>query len=402
MKANGTPEEVTTSRESDQENPSQETELQATNEEHGHTTPRPVSKIKRIVRGFVKALCVLFALVFVIVAALLTLIWIMVRGPSPSVQQMFVLTVKETSAVGFLAHIFLSDYEVESILNRFEFDGDFTDVTDPSLITIPTSADSRPDNPFLLLESGSDAVFHSDLDDHTFDTDFDNSIIELVPLSGSGFTGYMMIVHDPTRIYISAPNSFGGLGVRLADKVRRDGAVGGINGGGFNDPEGQGIGGTPEGLVIMDGVVRWTTGGGWWGDTIIGFDSDGILHVGSFTIEQAVNLDLQWAVNFGPALIINGSALPLAPSGVNPRTAIGQRADGAVLMLVIEGRQGYSFGASMTDLQRIFLEFEAVNAANLDGGSSTMMVYEDRLLIRSGSIYGPRRLATSFLVRDIG
>jgi exopolysaccharide biosynthesis protein len=314
-------------------------------------------------------------------------------------QQLFVLTVKETSAVGFLADIFLNDHEVESILSYTEYDGDFAEVTDPSLITITMPAPT--DSPFIFADSGNEFVYDPNFGDGDINhDDFDNSLIELVEVRSNSCKGYMMIVHDPKRIYIGAPNSFGGMGVRLADKIREDGAVGGINGGGFNDPDGQGLGGTPEGLVIMDGIVRWTTGGGWWGDTIIGFDADGILHVGSFSVEEAVDLNMQWAVNFGPALIINGSALPYRASGISPRTAIGQRADGAVLLLVIEGRQGDTLGASMEDLKRIFLEFEAVNAANLDGGSSTMMVYEDKLLIRSASIYGPRHLATSFLVRN--
>ena len=117
---------------------------QISRQEQERPIPLLESRSKRIGRGFLKVLSVFFALLFVTVVTLLTLIWVAVRGPSTTVQHLFVLTVKETSAIGFLADIFLTGHEVESILNYSEFDGDFTDVTDPSLIKLPTTAGTRP------------------------------------------------------------------------------------------------------------------------------------------------------------------------------------------------------------------------------------------------------------------
>ena len=73
---------------------------------------------------------------------------------------------------------------------------------------------------------------------------------------------------------------------------------------------------------------------------------------------------------FGPVLVENGEAaeLPLKSFYINcndgyyePRTAIGQRADGAVLMLVIDGRQAHSMGATYQDCMEIMLSKGAVN-----------------------------------------
>ena len=125
----------------------------------------------------------------------------------------------------------------------------------------------------------------------------------------------------------------------------------------------------------------------------------GILHVGKMTAKEAVNAKIRWAVSFGPTLIVNGQPCSGLISGVNPRTAIGQRADGAVLLLVIDGRQVNSLGASYGDLADIMLEYGAVNASNLDGGSSTLMIYRGETLNVCASVYGPRAIATSFLVR---
>jgi len=116
---------------------------------------------------------------------------------------------------------------------------------------------------------------------------------------------------------------------------------------------------------------------------------------------EAKERNLQWACSFGPALIINGEASTdsrITSSGVNPRTAIGQRADGAVLLLVVDGRQVTSLGATLEDLVTIMMEHGAVNAANLDGGSSSQMIYNDETLNINASVIGLRPLPTTFLV----
>jgi exopolysaccharide biosynthesis protein len=346
---------------------------------------------------------VLFSFIFILVVLALSMIYVLVRGPSPTAQQQFVLSVKETSAVGFLADIFLPDDVVAEIMTLMDYSEDSGEMTDPTLITISSRRSDRPDN--MYIHAGDDNNTGNQTDsDYYEDTDsLYNYGIELHEINQRHIKGYMMVVHDPLRLFVGTPSRFGGLGVTLPNMVKDAGAIAGINAGGFFDPpEGGGGGGTPEGLVITDGEVRWTSGGGWWGDAVVGFDSNGILHVGSFSVEQAVELDLQWAVNFGPALIINGVVQQQRIStGVSARTAIGQRADGAVLMLVLEGRQVDTLGSSAADMQRLFLEFDAINACNLDGGGSTMMVYNDELMIRSASAFGPRRLATSFLVRGL-
>ena len=93
--------------------------------------------------------------------------------------------------------------------------------------------------------------------------------------------------------------------------------------------------------------------------------------------------------------------MPVAGTGggLNPRTAIGQRADGAVLLLVIDGRQSHSLGATYKDCQQVMLDYGAVNAANLDGGSSTLMIYEGEHVNMCATLYGSRDMPTSFLVK---
>ena len=132
-----------------------------------------------------------------------------------------------------------------------------------------------------------------------------------------------------------------------------------------------------------------------------GLDSNNILHVGRYSAEQIRARDIQYGVCFGPALVVNGEAVGRG-GGVNPRTAIGQRSDGAILMLVIEGRQVTSLGATYDDLAEIMLTYGAVNACNLDGGSSTMMWYNGEYLNKCAAVSGERPIPTTFVVLKEG
>ena len=89
-------------------------------------------------------------------------------------------------------------------------------------------------------------------------------------------------------------------------------------------------------------------------------------------------------------------------SGVNPRTGIAQRSDGAVMLLVIDGRQLHSQGATYEDMAEVVLEYGAVNAYNLDGGSSSMMWYQGDYVNHCASVVGIRPVPTTFLVLKEG
>jgi exopolysaccharide biosynthesis protein len=108
------------------------------------------------------------------------------------------------------------------------------------------------------------------------------------------------------------------------------------------------------------------------------------------------------AISFGPALIINGKPLIKKGDGgwgIAPRTAIGQRKDGTILLLVIDGRQKSSIGATLKDVQNVLLEYGAYNAANLDGGSSTTMYYNGNLINSPSDILGERAIPSAFIIK---
>ncbi|NCB33932.1 MAG: phosphodiester glycosidase family protein, partial [Erysipelotrichia bacterium] len=176
-------------------------------------------------------------------------------------------------------------------------------------------------------------------------------------------------------------------------------AIGGINGGGFEDSGGTGNGSVPAGIVIMDGKL--ISGG--TSQPILGFTKDHKLVATTCTGEEALERGVVEAVTFGPTFITDGRNVYTAGTDnlnmLNPRTAIGQQEDGTVLLLVIDGRGPSSFGAKYEDVIQIFEDCGAVNAGNLDGGNSSVMIYNGRYIHYPVSMYDSRSLPSVFLVK---
>ena len=353
---------------------------------HPKRTPDRKSAVRIILGVFGKTLCVLLETVLLAAVALYGIMFVLAKGPSPTARDIFVLSVRETSAVGFLANLFFTDEEIAQI----EAGGNTTEFEDidTSLIVIPKP--TQPDDPQQGPKPDAWGLV---------DEDGDGIIID--PVKGEGFSGYMMVVQDPSRVIMaSKPEAFGHRGYTVAQMVEEFDAVAGINAGGFYDPNGQGNGSIPDTMVIYDGQIYYPEFGSAAG--FVGIDSNYIMHVGRFTAAQAKDKNIQYGVGFGPVLIANGEAVSNAASGVNPRTGIGQRSDGAILMLVIDGRQVSSLGATYQDMTEIFFSYGAVNACNLDGGSSSMMWYQGGYINNCASVVGIRPVPTTFLVLKEG
>lgn len=319
----------------------------------------------------------------------LALEYVLIKGPSPALRDTFAMTMAETRRFTFIPYIFMTREEGDSYINRrIETSGDVT--TDISLIKIPGN-DSNGEQEEIVTE-----------DYGLVDEDGDGIIIEEV--KGSGFSGYMMIVLDPSRVFLGTPinnpdNPFGSFGLPLDTMCEQYDVVAGINAGGFTDDNGSGSGGWPQGITFVQGRnYNYSSSS----QNFVGFDIHNVLHVGYYNSDDAIISDIRDGVCFGPVLIVNGEVRDdaIAVSGVNPRTAIGQRADGAVLMLVIDGRQLHSVGATYRDVVDIMLDYGAVNACNMDGGSSTSMWFNGEYVNSCSSQDGKSRyLPDAWLVR---
>ncbi|RJE48037.1 exopolysaccharide biosynthesis protein [Dehalobacter sp. MCB1] len=236
-------------------------------------------------------------------------------------------------------------------------------------------------------------------------TDEENGI-RIENIEGKYFKGIVMLVRDPLQIEIAVTKELGVAGQRLSELVIAEGAIAGINAGGFYDPNSQGNGAYPDGITVRDGQLIHENLDAAKSTNLIGFNKEGKLMLRTVSARELSaglirDLGIQHAVSFEPNLILNGEPQIKGDGGWGfaPRTGIGQKADGTVIFVVIDGRQpDWSMGATLRDLMNIFIEYGAENAANLDGGSSTELFYQGRIINKLWNIYGERYMPTAFVV----
>ncbi|MBR2796559.1 MAG: phosphodiester glycosidase family protein [Clostridia bacterium] len=355
----------------------------------GKKTPakRPLTPKKIAWRA---GLSVLTALALVLVAAL-GAGFIAFKGPSRSLGDLLTVSMLETSALKFVPRIYYSKAEVDAIKARNEV-GELEEETDTSMIVIagPTPEPGNEDAAPVATPKPENLIV-------------EENGLQIFEVHGPTYNGWIMVVQDPSRVAVGVcrENFNSKPGLVLHEIAARYNAIAAINGGGFSDEGGLGNGGRPIGLVISNGEVLNKASINSDHNIVMGFDQDDKLVVGKMTSDEAVSKGLRDALAFGPALVVNGEPAKFSgsSSGLNPRTAIGQRRDGAVLLLVIDGRQASSLGATYADMINVLMEYEAFNAANLDGGSSSMLWYNGEYINKGVILTGSRELPTAFIVR---
>lgn len=343
---------------------------------------------------------VIMTLIVAVAATLLIVLNMFCSDKFPSVQQTFVTTILETGQLKFLASIFLSPEEIQAIVDQ------------NSMKELNAEIDTN------LIQSGSfGKVDVANGEAIEVGTEAD---IEIVEVARATFTGTMMIVKDPSRVSLGTIYPWKAQGVTLDELVTSNDAIAGINGGLYDSANNSG--GRPYGVIVSNGEIQHNKPQEYPGLVLVGFTEDNILQIVDISDMNAKDVEnlvaemkIRDAVTFQEEtsdrnnhfvqLIINNEAREMngMGSGLNPRTAIGQRADGAVLMFVTDGRgKSGHLGASSGDLIEVMQEFEAVNAANLDGGSSSCMYYDGEYLMSSVTFYYDNsswRLPAGFIVK---
>ena len=323
----------------------------------------------------------------IIVLTLILTIYFICHGPSKSAQELFVTTILETGQLKFLANVFMSDEDIQEIVNK------------NSLKEMDSEVDGN------LINVGGTS---------------NKELIEIYKVSGNNYEGTMMVINDPSKISLATTYPWGEYGKELDKLVTESGAIAGINGGLYYSDANKG--GRPLGVTVSNGEIEDMSLGA-TGLHLIGFDNENILRIIDISnmnrseIENLIETEgIRDAVSFQEEasdannhfvkLIINGEKRELngMGSGANPRTAIGQREDGSVLFLVTDGRgKNGHLGATAADLIEVMSEYGAVNAANIDGGSSSTMYYNGEYLMTSVTSYYSNsswRLPTAFVVKE--
>lgn len=277
-----------------------------------------------------------------------------------------------------------------------------------NLVTSPYQAANQVQIKQLSGLNKTIAALFTDVQQDTSNQEFETNEttvveddIEIVHVVGETFQGKMMIVKDPTRVTIAVNPTLdsSGTGLTLSDYIELENGVGGTNAGGFEDAGGHGNGGQAWGIVIKDGQLI----SGSLSDytTVIGINENHELVCQDMSAQQALDWGIVEGITFGPVLV-NDFQDVFTSGGqaqLNPRTVIGQRYDGAYLLFVAEGRQPQSFGTTYQDLIDVMIEFGARTAACLDGGNSSLMMYNDQEIAQAVALWGSRNLPTAIVVK---
>lgn len=246
-----------------------------------------------------------------------------------------------------------------------------------------------------------------DIDKNQYNIYADETDYRIINIKGKGYTGFLAAIYDPSKIRTLVTSKLGTTGQYLTTMAKNNNAKLAINGGKFYDPSYSSNGATPRGVTYVNGKCitsyKYNSTGG-----IIGFDKNNVLVLSSnCTKANAERLNIRDCVTCGPFLIVNGKSSTVVGNGgwgTAPRTAIGQRKDGVVLWLVLDGRKVGRQGADMDDLIEIMERYGAYTAANLDGGTSSVMAVNGELIndpIDSTGAHKTRFIATGFgLITD--
>lgn len=310
-------------------------------------------------------------------------------GPIDYFRNLLVTTAMTTKSHHYLAKTLYSEETIYEIMdsNYMEEVNENTNLTEINVGNIEEKTEYDSIYEEQILNRDKDAVY------------------KIIPLSGNTYKGYLVAVYDPSRIELVTSRYLGKRGETVQEMAKREDALIAINAGGFADAGGVGNGGTPTGSLIQDSNLIYQGQDTGWGGGIVGFTKDNILMLYKGTANDAIEQGIEDAVDFGPFLIVNGKrsiAKGNGGYGISSRTAIGQRQDGIVLFVVIDGRQpGYSLGIDMSELTDIFVRYRAYNAVNLDGGASSSLVENKKLISKpcAYSVTGERWIASAWIVK---
>lgn len=328
-----------------------------------------------------------FTVLFILGTIGICSVLFLLYGPFPVFREWLVTTAMTTMTHQYFATWFYDDDVIEHILNNNK--------------VIESDEGSNPD---LIDKSlANKTTYENEYEREILERDKDNNDYKIIDIKGKGYSGYLVAVYDPSRIKTVVTKKLGTSGQYLTKMAEDNDALLAVNGGGFDDPNFSSTGGSPLGITICSGKSvtskSYAGSGG-----LIGFDKEDRLVLGKMSTSQAQKAGIRDCVTFGPFLIVDGQPAKVLGNGgwgSAPRSVIGQRKDGIVLFLVIDGRTATRPGADMDDLIEVMQRYGAYNAANLDGGTSSVLVVNNTIVndpIDSSGAHKTRPIATGFIV----
>lgn len=330
-------------------------------------------KKKQTKKYILRILLVAVSLILALLITLFSAVTLIAHGPSVTLRDTLVLSAMQASATKWVPYLFLPSDTVKAIIDKG------SSVTE-EVLSINDYYKNYGNGGIIGSQGGSDN------DNSTSSDEWADSVggIKLITQRYGGFEAYILLVRDPSRIFVGTSSDFTDPeveGMDIFDLVKKEGCIAAINGGEFSDPGGVGTGNNPLGITYSKGSCVWDDK---TYKTFIGIDENNrLVCEKSMSQQKAEKLGIRDGVCFktGNVLISNdGTNITLhrqdSNYGTAQRTAIGQRADGTMIMLVTDGRTPESPGATYNEVINIMVQYGAITAGMLDGGSSTMLYYD--------------------------
>lgn len=313
---------------------------------------------------------------------------IILYGPYHGFKNWLITTAMATMNHQHYCKWFYSDEEIKKVLGENYIDDNGAE-TDTSLIE-----HNKPQDNENYENEYEEAILKRDKDD----------LYKVIEFEVNGCNAYLGVVYDASKISVGLSKWLGRSGQYIYDMAKEQNSVLTINGGGFKDPGHNSKGADPIGVTISNGkIITNENIGGSYG--VIGFDvNNNLVLRQKMNAKELLNEGIRDAVTMGPFLIVNGKPSFIKGNGgwgYAARTAIGQRKDGIVLFLVIDGRTVKEPGADMNDLIEIMQNYGAYNASNLDGGTSSAMVVDGKIIndpVDSSGAHRTRFISTGFIL----
>lgn len=299
---------------------------------------------------------------FIILDVIIVFCFLLVYGPISKARVFWITTAMETGSHQYFAYIFYSKNTVNKVMSENKLE-EINEETDASSIKIGE------------VNTNYTSVYEKEILEHN-----DNDLYKLIEFKYGEFDCYLVAIYDPKRVEVAYSKNLGS-GEVLSDIALRENAIVAINGGGYSWSNYK-----PLGLIVHDNKVIYSQSYSSYAGAAI--TNDGVLLASSVSASEIKSKNIKEALSFGPALIVNGKSAKIrgtGGSGMNPRTVIAQRKDGIILFLVVNGYgENLSWkgrgGVYYSDLITILERYGAYNAVNMDGGSSTTMVINNKLV----------------------
>ena len=320
-----------------------------------------------------------------IIDIIVIIVLLVIYGPIPTFRNWFITTALATGNHQYFANVLYSDKTILNTLkNNSIIEGNNN--TDASLI-------GKPEGP----KENYDSIYEQQILERD-----ENALYKLIEIDENNYSGYLVAIYDASKVELVTSSFIKFGGQKLTELSEVQNALVAINASGFSIKNKELI---PTGTVIQDGKVTSVGAPNRHGGGLIGFNKDHVLILTTDSAEEAIKNGMVDAVTFGPFLIVNGILAEVSGNGgwgYANRTAIAQRKDGIVLFLVIDGRGANgSNGISIADMITLFEKYGAYNAANLDGGGSSVLTINNELVNdpRGFGYTGERYLPNAWIVK---